>query len=356
MSKKKVLWSLLTIMMVAMLSVGFASCSDSDENEPEQSTPQSTSQGSDSVTPYDTLSVDEKMIVGAWDPDGIDERWDSYGKWIFLADHTCEYYFTEKDRYGYFYDCYYDYREITEKKTGVWIYNSQTKQLTTTINGTYWIISLMTNDAWTGTSANYGAVTYKRNNIEFANYYLRKFGLISSNNYYEFNLKDDVLKAEEDAAPELYKDVRKTGGNPDYNYYEYSFRSSYGSYDTFPSRSDGYIIDDGFNVTNLTSTEIQCKIGLGKYYGEERIKYQRQDHGYWVDKDGNYTENIYDPYNTFIYDYDEESFSINPVYVGYFNGTITLTNYYTANPKLVFDGQTMQTKKPYKKEISLTGK
>lgn len=353
MSKKKVLWSLLTIMMVAMLSVGFASCSDSDENEPEQSTPQSTSQGSDSVTPYDTLSVDEKMIVGAWDPDGIDENWGSYGEWIFLADHTCEYYFTEKDSYEYCYDHYYDCRKITEKKTGVWIYNSQTKQLTTTINGTYWIISLMTNDAWTGTSANYGAVTYKRNNNLFAKYYLRKFGLVSSD-FLEFNLDDKVLKAEEDAESILYKGYHKSGGNlEEYNYT--SWFTVDGNYDTFPSGSSSYLFNELFDVTNLTSTEIQCKIRLWKYYKETTQVYYNTWTGYWVDENGNETTDRLNSID-FIYIFEEYNSRIREFPVYFFSGTLTLTNYYTANPKLVFDGQTMQTEKPYKKEISLTGK
>lgn len=346
--RKKCLWILQAFMMVAILSVSFTACKE--DNVPG---PDSGSDPGSAPSLYDKLSEDEKKIVGAWDPDGIDENWDSYSKWIFLADHTCEWYFTEKDDYEYFYRCNFNYRKITEKKTGVWEYNSLTKQLTTTINGTYWIISLMTDDAWTGTSANYGAVTYKRNYIEFAKYYLRKFGLISSYYNFEFNLKDDVLKAEEDAAPVLYKDIRKSGGNPDLYYYEYSFANYDGDYYTFPG-SDSYIIDYGFNVTNLTSKEIQCKIGLGKYYEEDITKYERQDHGYWVDKNGNYTEDIYDPENTFIYDYREVDHYINSTHVSYFDGTLTLTDYYTANPKLVLDGQTMQTKKTYKKEISLS--
>lgn len=347
---KNLLWKLQTLVMAAILCVGFTSCGDKDDPElPEPPIPVTP-------TPYEKLSEDEKMIIGAWDPDGIEENWDSYGKWIFLADHTCEYYYTEKTRYEYFHDCYYDYRKISEKKTGVWEYNSLTKQLTTTINGTYWIIGLMTNDAWTGTSANYGAVTYKRNNIEFAKYYLRKFGLIATD-YFEFNLKDDILKAEEDASPDLYKGYQESGRNDDWYNYRYGFTEEDGDYNRFPSGSDSYLIlNYQFNITNLTSTEIQCKIGLGKYYEYYTYVYENTWHGYYVDDNGNET----DYYNAsgFVYIFNEyyDSPRISNRYVGYFDGTLTLTDYYTANPKLVLDGQTMQTKKPYKKEITLTEK
>ena len=47
---KKYLWSLLTFMMVAMLSIGFASCGSDDDNE--------ESNGTDAIT--------SKSLIGKW--------------------------------------------------------------------------------------------------------------------------------------------------------------------------------------------------------------------------------------------------------------------------------------------------
>lgn len=130
---KKFFESLLTFMMVAMLSVGFASCGGDDED--------------------DNLDTGgNKSVVDEGSDTGVDEtsqlfigKWSGYGTWEFRADGTCTY-------------------SYNNTYNGTWKYVSKSKTLITDILNWNWNILSVTENQWTGThlAGKKGTHTYNR--------------------------------------------------------------------------------------------------------------------------------------------------------------------------------------------------
>ena len=120
---KKNYWSMLTILVVAMLGVCFVSCKGDDGDIPSE----------------------KDKFVGGWDS--------SYGNGnvVFTYDGIC-----------------FSPGEVDYGHYGEWDYNTDTKQLATTMEGESWVVSMITDNAWTGTSSKRGSsITYKRNDLHY---------------------------------------------------------------------------------------------------------------------------------------------------------------------------------------------
>jgi hypothetical protein len=101
--KKKYLFSLMAILMMAMASVSFVSCGSDDDDEE-----------------MGGMDDDTRMIVGVWHKPSS-----SLPSWTFEASGDCLYEYYSKDRTGAI---------IIAKKTGVWNYNPANTVLSTTIS------------------------------------------------------------------------------------------------------------------------------------------------------------------------------------------------------------------------------
>lgn len=196
MSKEKNLWRLLAIMMVAMLSVGFASCGDDGESD------------DGTITPDPPTQSELDKFIGCWSDGSMPQTRPTRTLW-FLPDGTCfdsswEEVSWEKSMIRVI--------QSLNTKTGKWNYDKTAKQLATTIDGKIWIISIFTDEAWTGVSAKIGkSETYYNDNLYFLElfvemmeenvnsallqYYKNKQYQDVYTNYHDIEISSNVIKA-----------------------------------------------------------------------------------------------------------------------------------------------------------------
>ena len=118
--KKKYLFSLMAMLMMAMASVSFVSCGSDDDDE-------------------DMGGLDEasRMIVGVWQKPSS-----NVPQWTFQASGECAY-------------LYMDYHNNLIQKTGEWNYNPVTSVLSTTVSGSSsYLVTNLTSSMMTLASMN----------------------------------------------------------------------------------------------------------------------------------------------------------------------------------------------------------
>lgn len=213
--KKNFLWSMSVIMMVAILSVGVASCGD-DEIEPQKEDPQHPNESDVDYLPQSSL-----QFVGYWHGNG-----NNYD-FLFLPTGVC-----------------FQYNNWNSKwiGDGHWSFNPETSLLSTTISNYSWVINIVTENDWSGVRfGGKGAQSYSRSeylSYDFVNGYLRKTmwktvsgSILEFSDYLsdEIMIKSDLIKGaywvgkqnlkakEVNGDLKVYRDGRLHGGHNNFD-------------------------------------------------------------------------------------------------------------------------------------------
>lgn len=160
--KKLFSFNKLAIAMVALLSVGFVSCGDDDENV----TP-APNNGEEVAKPEDNLPEKTRAFVGYWRNSQTDSE--ACCDFLFLPDGKCLRYRTSD---GSFID------------EGYWTFDENTNILATTVGGWQWQVTLSNSATWAGFSiASSTTQSYNRDDARYALYFIQNTNWVCGEEY-----------------------------------------------------------------------------------------------------------------------------------------------------------------------------